>query len=200
MSVGNLVSGGDSGHDPGADHHRLARPDLFYFDMSEADYLAYQRATADGKLGQARGRPPSSSADRRDGWPHKGSSNFVDNRVDPRRRDDPRPRELPNSDFLSRPGSSARIRIRARASTSAILIPDGAVVTDQSRKVVMTVKDDGTVEPKVVRPGRMTDGACASSAPASTPTDRVIINGLVRARPGAKVTPQPGKIETAAQP
>jgi multidrug efflux pump subunit AcrA (membrane-fusion protein) len=104
-----------------------------------------------------------------------------------------------NADFVT-PGQFGRIRIPASERYNAILIPDGAVVTDQSRKVVMTVKDDGTVEPKVVRPGPMTDDGLRIIRSGLAPTDRVIINGLVRARPGGKVTPQPGKIETAAQP
>ena len=74
-----------------------------------------------------------------------------------------------------------------------------AVVTDQSRKVVMTVQEDGTVEQKVVRPGPMTDDGLRIIREGLAPTDRVVINGLARARPGSKVTPQPGQIETAAR-
>ena len=48
----------------------------------------------------------------------------------------------------------------------------------------MTVKDDGTVEPKVVRPGPMTDDGLRIIRSGLAPTDRIIINGLVRARPG----------------
>ncbi len=58
----------------------------------------------------------------------------------------------------------------------------------------MTVKDDGTVEPRVVRPGPIVDGLRVIRDGLG-PKDRIVINGLVRARPGAKVTPQPGKIE-----
>ena len=75
----------------------------------------------------------------------------------------------------------------------ALLVPDTAIVTDQSRKLVMTVKD-GTVAPKVVRLGPMQNGLRVVRGGVD-PDDQVIINGLMRARPGAKVTPQPGKIE-----
>ncbi len=61
----------------------------------------------------------------------------------------------------------------------------------------MTVKDDGTVEPRVVRPGPIVDGLRVIRDGLG-PKDRIIINGLVRARPGAKVTPQPGQIEPGA--
>ena len=72
------------------------------------------------------------------------------------------------------------------------------VVTDQSRKIVMTVRDDGTVEPKVVRVGPSYDNLRIIRSGLAA-TDRIVIDGLMRARPGAKVTPQPGKIELQAQ-
>jgi hypothetical protein len=70
-----------------------------------------------------------------------------------------------------------------------MLIPDKAILSDQSRKIVMTVGDDGTVNPKVIVPGPLIDGlrVIRSGLEAS---DRIIINGLLRARPGSKVTPE----------
>jgi len=201
VSVGNLVSGSDSAATPALTTIVSLDPIYFYFDMSEGDYLTYQRATAAGKLDEARDSSPVyvRLTDETE-WPRRGLLNFIDNQVD-RSAGTIRARAtFPNSDFFVTPGQFGRIRIPASERYSAILIPDGAVVTDQSRKVVMTVKDDGTVEPKVVRPGPMTDDGLRIIRSGLAPTDRVIINGLVRARPGGKVTPQPGKIETAAQP
>ena len=201
VSVGNLVSGSDSSATPALTTIVSLDPIYFYFDMSEGDYLTYQRATAAGKLDEARDSSPVyvRLTDETE-WPRRGLLNFIDNQVD-RGAGTIRARAtFPNSDFFVTPGQFGRIRIPASERYSAILIPDGAVVTDQSRKVVMTVKDDGTVEPKVVRPGPMTDDGLRIIRSGLAPTDRVIINGLVRARPGGKVTPQPGKIETAAQP
>ena len=201
VSVGNLVSGSDSAATPALTTVVSLDPIYFYFDMSEGDYLTYQRATAAGKLDEARDSSPVyvRLTDEME-WPRRGLLNFIDNQVD-RGAGTIRARAtFPNSDFFVTPGQFGRIRIPASERYNAILIPDGAVVTDQSRKVVMTVKDDGTVEPKVVRPGPMTDDGLRIIRSGLAPTDRVIINGLVRARPGGKVTPQPGKIETAAQP
>ena len=201
VSVGNLVSGSDSATTPALTTIVSLDPIYFYFDMSEGDYLTYQRATAAGKLDEARDSSPVyvRLTDETE-WPRRGLLNFIDNQVD-RGAGTIRARAtFANSDFFVTPGQFGRIRIAASERYNAILIPDGAVVTDQSRKVVMTVKDDGTVEPKVVRPGPMTDDGLRIIRSGLAPTDRVIINGLVRARPGGKVTPQPGKIETAAQP
>jgi RND family efflux transporter MFP subunit len=201
VSVGNLVSGGDTAT-PAMTTIVSLDPIYFYFDMSESDYLAYQRATAAGRLDEAPGASPLvyvRLADEAE-WPRKGQLNFVDNQVD-RGAGTIRARAtFSNPDFFLTPGEFGRIRIPASERYNAILIPDGAVVTDQSRKVVMIVKDDGTVEPKVVRAGPMTDDGLRIIRSGIAPTDRIIINGLVRARPGGKVSPQPGKIETVAQP
>jgi multidrug efflux pump subunit AcrA (membrane-fusion protein) len=69
----------------------------------------------------------------------------------------------------------------------------------------MTVTADGTVAPRVIRPGPSYAGGLRIVRRGLEPGDRIIINGLMRARPGAAVTPQPGTIEvpaatTAAQP
>src|SRR4029077_18461104 len=125
--------------------------------------------------------------------------NFLDNQMD-RGAGTIRARAtFPNPGYFVTPGQFGRIRIPASEQHVCILIPDSAVVTDQSRKLVMTVKEDGAVEPKVVRPGAMTDDGRRIIRHARAPTDRVVINGLARPRPGGKVTPQPGQIETAAR-
>ena len=62
----------------------------------------------------------------------------------------------------------------------------------------LVVKDDGTVEARVVRPGPIIDGLRVVRD-GLKPEDRVVIDGLMRARAGAKVTPQPGKIEPDPQ-
>jgi RND family efflux transporter MFP subunit len=201
VSVGNLVSGSDSATTPAMTTIVSLDPIYFYFDMSEGDYLAYQRATAAGMLNEARDTTPSVYARLTDEteWPWKGQLNFLDNQVD-RGAGTIRARAtFSNPGYFVTPGQFGRIRIPASEQHVAILIPDGAVVTDQSRKVVMTVKEDDTVEPKVVRPGPMTEDGLRIVRSGLAPSDRVIINGLARARPGGKVTPQPGQIETAAR-
>ena len=81
-------------------------------------------------------------------------------------------------------------------SYQATLVPDSAILTDQARKIVMTVGADGTVTPKIIRPGPFYEELGLRIVRSGLePTDQIIINGLVRARPGAKVTRTPGKIE-----
>jgi RND family efflux transporter MFP subunit len=201
VSIGNLISGSDSAATPAMTTIVSLDPIYFYFDMSEGDYLAYQRATAAGMLNEARETTPPVYARLTDEteWPWKGQLNFLDNQMD-RGAGTIRARAtFANPGYFVTAGQFGRIRIPASEQHVAILIPDGAVVTDQSRKLVMTVKEDGTVEPKVVRPGPMTEDGLRIIRSGLEPGDRVIINGLARARPGGKVTPQPGQIETAAR-
>jgi len=119
--------------------------------------------------------------------------NFIDNQVD-RSAGTIRARAVfANPDLLLTPGQFGRIRIPGSEPYSAILIPEEAIVTDQSRKLVMTLSDDNTVVPKVVRVGPHNDGLRIIRE-GLKPTDHIIIDGLIRARPGAKVAPHPGTI------
>jgi multidrug efflux system membrane fusion protein len=104
---------------------------------------------------------------------------------------------LSNPDLFIAPGQFARLRLPTSAQQPTLLVPDAAVSTDQSRKLVMTVAPDGTVVPKPVEVGPLS-GDLRIIRSGLAPTDRVIINGLMRARPGGKVTPEPGAITLAA--
>ena len=79
-----------------------------------------------------------------------------------------------------------------------MLVPDSAIASDQSRKILFAVAADGTVGEKVVELGPMVDGLRVIRS-GLAPTDRIIIDGLQRARPGQKVKPEDGKIEITSQ-
>jgi RND family efflux transporter MFP subunit len=199
VSIGNLVSGGDSGSATLLTTIVSLDPVYFYFDVSEADFLAYQRSVAKGNLQDARADSIAVELHLtdEDGWPHKGKVNFVDNQVD-RGSGTIRMRAVfPNPDLLLTVGQFGRIRVPASERYKAILIPDAALVSDQSRKIVMTVNADNVIVPKVVRPGPTHDGLRIIRTGLS-PDDKIVIDGLLRARPGAKVTPQPGTITADA--
>jgi RND family efflux transporter MFP subunit len=160
--------------------------------MSENDYLAYehgrQGATAD-PIVQAQ------LSDEQD-WPHRGTLDFIDNQLDRSSGTIHARATLPNPNLFIAPGAFARVRLPTSQPRPVLLVPDASVVTDQSEKMLMTVAADGTVVPKRVQVGPL-DGELRVIESGLLPTDKVIINGLVRARPGGKVTPQPG---TIAQP
>ncbi|MFX7874563.1 HlyD family secretion protein, partial [Acinetobacter baumannii] len=86
------------------------------------------------------------------------------------------------------PGQFARVRVLGSAPYEALLLPDTAIATDQSRKVVFVVKADDTVEMRPVVLGPLDDGLRVIREGLKA-DDRVIVDGLQRARVGAKVSP-----------
>ena len=171
-------------------------PIHFTFDMSEADFLAYQRAVLAGELPSTRDRATLVNVklvDEED-WSRQGRMNFVDNVVD-RGSGTVRARaEFLNPDLLIAPGQFGTIRIPGSPEYQAILIPDEAIVTDQAQKLVMTVTADNRIEPRVIRPGP-TELGLRIVRRGLKPEDRIVINGLLRVRPGMEVRPQQGTIE-----
>ena len=89
-------------------------------------------------------------------------------------------------------GPVAACRLIASAPYEALLLPDTAIATDQSRKIAFVVKDDDTVEARPVVLGPLDEGLRVVRE-GLKPEDRVIVDGLQRARVGAKVSPHPAK-------
>ena len=99
-----------------------------------------------------------------------------------------------NADGFLKPGMFGHAQLAGSGGYAAMLVPDSAVVTDGPRKVVYVVAKDGTVGAKPVQLGPLANGLRVVRT-GLTPDDRVIINGLQRARPGQKVTAQNGTIK-----
>jgi RND family efflux transporter MFP subunit len=195
VSLGNLVIGGATTSTTLLTTIASLDPIYFYFDANETDYLSYRRAIIAGTIPSPITSQEAVQAKLADDktWAHDGRLDFVDNEFN-RGSGTIRVRaQFENPDLLIRPGQFGRIRLPAPSSPHAILVPDTAVVADQSRKIVMTVKADGTVEPRVIEPGPTYQGLRVVKS-GLTADDTVVIDGLVRARPGAKVTPQMGTI------
>ncbi len=193
VSIGNLISGGGNNGAQGTQLSTIVSLDPIYFtfDMSEADYLVLQRAAAAGRLPPVRNGKLKVDLrlDDETGWKHPGRLDFVDNQID-RGAGTIRGRAvLNNPDFAITPGGFGYVRVPASAPYEALLVPEAAVMTDQSRKIVLTVADDGTVRAKPIVPGPVMDGMQVVRS-GLAPDDKVIVNGLMRARPGGKVTPQ----------
>jgi RND family efflux transporter MFP subunit len=201
VSVGNLIAGGEAGAATPLTTIVSLDPIYFTFDMSEADFLAYVRAAQKGTLRSQRDGGIEVEArlfDERD-WTLKGTLDFVDNQVNAGSGTIRARAVFRNPNGVLTPGQFGRLRLPGSDRYTATLIPDQAVVSDQANKIVLTVSDDGTVVPKPVRLGPMENGLRIVRSGLAE-TDRVIINGLVRARPGAKVTPQEGSIEPPKPP
>ncbi len=200
VSLGNLITGGDGGETTLLTTIVSLDPIRLVFDMSESDYLAYQRREQEGKMASKRESLPVEAhlMDETD-WTLKGQMDFVNNQVD-RSSGTIRARAVfPNPGMLITPGQFGRIRITGSEPHEAILIPDSAIVSDQSKKVVMTVDAQGKVVPKMIRPGPNYRGLRIVRSGLSK-DDVIIIDGLLRARAGATVGPEPGKIEFPPEP
>ncbi|RYJ02104.1 MAG: efflux RND transporter periplasmic adaptor subunit, partial [Acetobacteraceae bacterium] len=167
------------------------------FDASEAQYLRYARAAAGGFRPKGNATPADGAQiqlrllDETE-FSHAGRLNFVDNTFDTRSGTIRGRATVPNPDLFLTPGSFARLRLFA-GDAQALMVPDAAVVADQSGRMVLTVAADGTVAPRSVQLGPLVDGLRVVRS-GLAPEDRVIIGGLHRARPGSRVTAEQGRI------
>jgi RND family efflux transporter MFP subunit len=201
ISIGNLIGGGGtSGTSDVLTTIVSLKPIHFIFQMSENEYLAYQRAIHEGRLAaQTSGKVPAFvKLSDETTWAHQGRLDFVDNQIDRGSGTITVRAEFPNADLFIAPGTFGRLRLPGSDPHPALLIPDSAIVSDQSRKVVLTVSADGTVIPKVIRPGP-SYGNLRIVREGLSAEDTIIIGGLMRARPNGKVKPEPGKIELDQQ-
>ncbi len=174
-------------------------PMYFSFDVSERDYLGYQRSLMTGDMAQARDQNVAVElklSDEQD-WGRQGSITFVDNVLNEGTGTIRLRAEVKNPDGVITPGLFGRLRLPGSPLYDAILVPDSAVLSDQSQKIVMTVNAEGIVEAKPVRMGPRELGLRIIRS-GLEPTDRVVINGMQRAWPGQPVTAQEGQIDLPA--
>ena len=126
-----------------------------------------------------------------------GALDFTDNGLDPRSGTIRARAVVRNPDNFLTPGMFGNMRLASGGKADALLVPDTAVVTDQTRKLLLTVDAEGTVAAKPVELGPLVDGLRVVRR-GLAPTDRVIIQGVQSAMPGSKVKPQAGRIAAAA--
>ena len=157
-------------------------PIYVYFDTDEQAYLKYMGAQATGP----KGRQVLIGLANETGFPHDGRLNFVDNRVDGASGTISARAMLSNPNGLFTPGLFARVRLLGSQRHQAILVQDQAIGTDQDRKFVLVLKSDNSVEYRPVVTGRVVDGLRTVESGLKA-GERVVINGLMRVRPGMKV-------------
>ena len=157
-------------------------PIYVYFDSDEQAYLKY--------VGAMRARsselPVYVGLTNETGFPHKGKLDFVDNRLDAGAGTIRVRAVVPNPTQLFVPGLFARVRLVGNEPHAVTLIQDQAIGTDQDRKFVLILKPDSSVEYRPVTLGKLVDGLRVVNTGLS-PGEDVVINGLLRVRPGMKV-------------
>ena len=124
--------------------------------------------------------------------------NFVDNVVDVKSGTIRGRAVLDNKESFLTPGVFGRLRLFG-GSFDALLVPDRAIASDQANKIVMTVTAEGVVVPKVVELGPLVDGLRVVRSGINA-GDTVVVKGVLRARPGQKVTPEKVDIPAAKTP
>jgi RND family efflux transporter MFP subunit len=197
VSVGNLIAGSRAATSPTTLLTTLVSLDPIYldFDMSESDFLTYSRDRVRRKEGLA-DKVEIALTDETQ-FTRQGTLDFVDNALNRSSGTIHARATVPNPDRLLTPGEFARVRLVIGAPAQALLVPDAAVLPDQSQHLVMTVAPDSTVVAKQVEIGDLRDGLRVIRS-GLTPNDQVIIDGIPHAAPGAKVAPQDGTILYAA--
>jgi multidrug efflux system membrane fusion protein len=190
VSPGNLVQGSE-GNATLLTSIVTMDPIYIYFDVDEATYLKNNKLWFEGRRPSSRDTPnPVQVTLTGETKPtHEGKMDFLDNRLDVSTGTLRSRAIIPNKDFSILPGQFGRVRLIGSSPYEALLLPDTAVATDQSRKIVFVVKDDNTVEAKPVTLGPLDEGLRVIREGLKA-EDRVIVDGIQRARVGAKVTPQ----------
>jgi RND family efflux transporter MFP subunit len=161
-----------------------------YADLDEATLLKFNRLAREGRILMRNGRIPVDLqlADETD-YPRHGYIESTDNRVNPATGSLAVRLVFPNDDNALIPGLFARVRVPVSAPTSALLISERAIGTDQSQKFVFAVGADNTVTYRTVKLGSVIDGKRVVREGLS-PGETIIVNGLQRVRPGMTVAPE----------
>jgi RND family efflux transporter MFP subunit len=174
-------------------------PIRFAFTGSEAAYLKYQRENAAGTRPSSRAAPTAVEIRLQDEptYRWKGRMDFVDNALDTGSGTIRGRAVVDNPGNFLTPGMFGHMRLQGSGAYVALLIPDQAVVTDQTRQVVYVVAADGKVSQRDVVTGPLTAGLRVIRRGLG-PTDTVVIDGMQRARAGQKVSAHQGHITAEA--
>ena len=186
MTEGNLINSSQS---PVLTTIVSLDPIYCYFDADERSVLKYQQLAREGKRNNIRDGKVICELElaNETGYPHKGTLDFVDNRIDPATGTLKVRAIFPNAERILQPGFFARVRVPGTGKYPALLIPDQAVGTDQDKKSVMVVTEENKAEYRVVKLGPMIDGLRVVRE-GLKPKEWVIVNGLMMVRQGAPVT------------
>lgn len=191
VSPGNLVTGGSSGSTTLLATIVSYDPIWFEFTFDESSFLRYERNAKRGTDSASRSTGVTVGLrliDERD-FAHRGRMDFVDNVID-RATGTIRGRAVfRNLDGLFTPGMFGRVQVPASAPYETLLVSDSAIGTEQVRKFVYVVGADDMVSQKYVTLGQLSDDLRVIKD-GLLATDRVVVNGLMRVRPGIKVNPQ----------
>jgi RND family efflux transporter MFP subunit len=191
VAVGNLVTGGTGGSNTLLATVVSVDPIRFEFTFDEQSYLRYVRyASASKEVAALNGNVPVTLEliDEND-FKHAGKIDFVDNAINSSTGTIRGRAVFDNHEGIFTPGMFGRVRVPGSPPYTALLVPDSAIGSEQVRKYVLVVDDTAAVRQTYVTPGQL-DGGLRVIKDGLAANDRVIVNGLMRARAGIKVNVQ----------
>jgi membrane fusion protein, multidrug efflux system len=197
VSIGGLIAGSRAASSPTTLLATLVSLDPIYldFDMSEQDYLTFQRERQ--KQGGPLANKVEASLSDEKAFNLQGTLDFLDNTVNRSSGTIHARATFKNPDLFLAPGQFARVRLGLTPAAPALLVPDASVLADQSAHIVLTVDENNVVVPKVVQLGDLREGLRVIRS-GLTPSDKVIIDGIPTARPGLPVVPNSAPIKVAS--
>jgi RND family efflux transporter MFP subunit len=201
VAIGNLVTGGAGGANTLLATVVSVDPIRFEFTFDEQSYLRYVRfASASKDVAALNGNVPVTLEliDEHD-FKHTGKIDFVDNAINTSTGTIRGRAVFDNPDGIFTPGMFGRLRVPGSPPHTALLVPDAAIGSEQIRKYVLVVDDAGMVAQKYVTLGQL-DGGLRVIKNGLDANDRVIVNGLMRARAGIKVNAQPQPAPASSPP
>ena len=203
VDVGNLV--GAAGQPTVLATLVSAQPLYVSVDVSEDDVLAVRKArmardpgAEPGQISAGEWRPAELATADTDQFSVKGRIDYVDPGLNPQTGTIRVRCRFENEDGVLLPGLFVRLRVLLDTQEQT-LAPDTALLTDQSGRFALIVNDKDTVEARRVKIGTLDSGLRVVTEGLGA-TDRIIVNGLQRARPGMVVKPNPKPAPGAAAP
>lgn len=198
VTPGNLIASGPAGSTLLTTIVSLD-PIHAYFEADESKFLKYMRLSNSGDRPSSRDfkNPAFLALGDEQGFPHAGHMDFVDNRLDRQTGTIMGRAIFSNADNDLTPGLFARIRIPASASHAALLLPDEAISSDQTSRVVLVIDAEGQVAARRVELGPLVNGLRVIRQGIAA-EDRVIIRGHATAFPGTKPKLETMTIEESA--
>lgn len=196
VTVGNLVNASQATE---LTSIRSLDPIYCYIDVDERTVMRYQRQIAAGSRPSARETrvvAQLSIAGEND-FRYEGYIDFINNQIQPGTGTIRVRGNFPNPTYQLLPGQYVRMRIPGRSPHVATLVPEAAIGSTLAQEFVMVVGANDVVEQRPVTGDAVFQGL--REVEGVTPADRVIVTGLVTARPGTKVLPRKVAMEDVAQ-
>jgi RND family efflux transporter MFP subunit len=171
-------------------------PMYVYFDVDELTLLRILRMMQQGKVGSHKDKNPEVllGLGNGDDLPFHGTMDFVGNQVNPSTGTISVRGVFANKDWALSPGLFARVRVPVGEPHSALLVNDRAFGTNRGQKFLLVLNDRKEVVYRPVTVGALHGGLREVTAGLKA-GERVIINGLLRVRPGVTVDPRPGQMQ-----